>query len=74
VNESRTAFEQWLERNNDKVKFKNVWIAREAENTLVRKLSVSLIPFNVLVDRDGKIYRYDVRSDDMLRYAELLTK
>jgi hypothetical protein len=56
------------------VKFKNVWIAREAENTLVRKLSVSLIPFNVLVDRDGKIYRYDVRSDDMLRYAELLTK
>ncbi len=74
VNESRTAFEQWLERNKEKIAFKNAWIDREAENTLTRKLDVSLIPFNVLVNGDGKIYRYDVRSDDMLRYAELLAK
>lgn len=74
VNESRTAFEQWLERNKEKIAFKNAWIDRDAENTLTRKLDVSLIPFNVLVNGDGKIYRYDVRSDDMLRYAELLAK
>ncbi len=74
VNESKTAFEQWLERNKEEIKFRNTWIDREAENTLVRKLNVSLIPFNVLVDAEGKVYRYDARSDDMLRYAELLTK
>lgn len=74
INESRTAFEQWLERNKERIKFKNAWIDREQEGTLLRKLDVTLIPFNVLVDAEGKIYRYDVRSDDMLRYAELLTK
>lgn len=74
VNESKAAFEQWLDRNKERIAFKNTWIDREAENTLVKKLNVSLIPFNVLVDDTGKVYRYDVRSDDMLRYAELLAK
>lgn len=74
VNESRAAFEQWLERNKERVAFKNTWIDRDEENTLVKKLNVSLIPFNVLVDAAGKVYRYDVRSDDMLRYAQLLAK
>jgi len=73
VNESKPALEQWLDRNPDAMKFPTVWIDREAENTLVKKLDVTLIPFLVLVDATGKIYRYDVRSDDMLRYAANLT-
>jgi tetratricopeptide (TPR) repeat protein len=74
INESRTAFEQWLERNSERIKFRNIWIDREQEGTLLRRLDVTLIPFNVLVDAEGRIYRYDVRSDDMLRYAELLAE
>jgi hypothetical protein len=74
VNESRTAFEQWLARNKEQLTFQNAWIDRGAENTLTRKLNVSLVPFNVLVNAEGRIYRYDVRSDDMMRYAEIATK
>jgi hypothetical protein len=33
-----------------------------------------VIPFNILVDANGKVWRYDVRSDDLLRYAERLAK
>ncbi|MEZ5993770.1 MAG: thioredoxin-like domain-containing protein [Planctomycetota bacterium] len=73
VNESKPALEQWLDKNPEAVKFPTVWFDRDAENTLVKKLDVSLIPFLVLVDASGKIYRYDVRSDDMLRYASKLT-
>lgn len=72
VNESRPALEQWLERNPAAVKFPTVWIDRDEENSLVKKLDISLIPFIVLVDADGKVYRYDVRSDDMLRYVARL--
>lgn len=72
VNESKPALDQWLERNPDAIKFPTVWIDRDEQNTLVKKLDLSLIPFLVLVDAEGKIYRYDVRSDDMLRYAEKL--
>lgn len=74
VNESQAAFEQWLARNPDAIKFRSTWIDREQENTLVKKLAISVIPFNVLVDAAGKVYRYDVRSDDLLRYAEKLAK
>lgn len=73
VNESKPALEQWLDKNPDAIKFPTVWFDRDTENTLVKKLDVSLIPFLVLVDTAGKIYRYDVRSDDMLRYAAKLT-
>jgi peroxiredoxin len=72
VNESKPALDQWLDRNPDAVKFPTVWMDRDEANTLVKKLDVSLIPFLVLVDAKGKVYRYDVRSDDMLRYAEML--
>jgi peroxiredoxin len=72
VNEAKPALEQWLDRNPEAVKFPTVWIDRDEENSLVKKLDVSLIPFLVLVGSDGKIYRYDVRSDDMLRYAQML--
>lgn len=74
VNESQAAFEQWLGRNGESVKFRNAWIDRQAEGTVVKKLAISVIPFNVLVDASGKVYRYDVRSDDLLRYADRLTK
>lgn len=74
VNESQAAFEQWLARNGEAVKFRNAWVDREQEGTLIKKLGVSVIPFNVLVDANGKVYRYDVRSDDLLRYAERLTR
>lgn len=72
VNESKAGFEQFLAKGE--VKFRNVWIDREQENSLVKKLNVSLIPFNVLVDAAGKVYRYDVRSDDLLRYAARLNR
>lgn len=74
VNESKPALEQWLARNPEAVSFSTVWIDRDEENSLVKKLSVTLIPFLVLVDSDGKIFRYDVRSDDMLRYTAMLAK
>lgn len=74
VNESRAALEQWLARNAESITFRNIWIDRDAENTLVKKLDVGLIPFNVMLRADGTVYRYDVRSDDMLRYAAILTK
>jgi len=74
VNESRVAFEQWVARNPERIKFRNVWIDRHQENSLVRQLDVTLIPFNVLVDADGRVFRYDVRSDDLLRYAEIMTR
>lgn len=74
VNESKPALEQWLARNPEAVGFPSVWIDRDEENSLVKKLSVTLIPFLVLVGSDGKIFRYDVRSDDMLRYAAMLAK
>ncbi|MCA8914520.1 MAG: redoxin domain-containing protein [Planctomycetes bacterium] len=73
VNEAKPALEQWLDRNAEAVKFPTVWIDRDEENSLVKKLDVSLIPFLVLVGSNGKIFRYDVRSDDMLRYAAILT-
>ena len=73
VNEAKTALEQWLARNPEAIKFPTVWIDRDEENSLVKKLDVALIPFLVLVGSDGKIFRYDVRSDDMLRYAAILT-
>jgi len=72
VNESKPALEQWLERNPDAVKFPTIWIDREEENSVLKKLDVSLIPFLILVDASGKVYRYDVRSDDMLRYVAKL--
>lgn len=72
VNESKPALEQWLERNPEAIKFPTVWIDREEENSVLRKLDVNLIPFLVLVDANGKVYRYDVRSDDMLRYVAKL--
>lgn len=72
VNESKPALEQWLERNPDAIKFPTVWIDREEENSVLRKLDVNVIPFLVLVDASGKVYRYDVRSDDMLRYVTKL--
>ncbi len=74
VNESKPAFEQWLGRNPDAIKFRSVWMDRVEEGTLIKKLSVSVIPFNVLVDAKGKVYRYDVRSDDLMRYAARLAK
>lgn len=74
VNESQPAFEQWLARNPDAIKFRNMWIDREQENSLVKKLAISVIPFNVLVDDKGKVFRFDVRSDDLLRYAGKLAK
>jgi hypothetical protein len=69
VNESRAAFEQWLQRNEEAVDFPNIWVDREQEGTPIKRLNVTMIPFNVLLGKDGKVYRYDVRSDDMLRYA-----
>jgi peroxiredoxin len=72
VNESKPALDQWLDKNPEALKFPTLWIDRDEANSLVKKLDVSLIPFLVLVDAQGKIYRYDVRSDDMLRYAEML--
>lgn len=72
VNESKPALEQWLERNPDAIKFPTVWVDREEENSVLRKLDVNVIPFLVLVDASGKVYRYDVRSDDMLRYVTKL--
>ncbi|MBZ0136521.1 MAG: redoxin domain-containing protein [Planctomycetes bacterium] len=72
VNESQPALEQWLERNPEAIGFPTLWIDRDEENSVLRKLDVSLIPFLVLVDSAGKIYRYDVRSDDMLRYVAKL--
>lgn len=74
VNESRPALEQWLARNEDAVQFPTVWIDRDEENSLIKKLDVTLIPFLILADATGEIYRYDVRSDDMLRYAGLMTE
>lgn len=74
VNESRAALEQWLGRNKDTVTFPNAWIDREQEGTLLKKLAVKVIPFNLMVDAQGKVYRYDVRSDDMLRYAGKIAK
>lgn len=74
VNESQAAFEQWLARNSETMKFRNGWLDREAEGTVIKRLAVSVIPFNVLVDANGKVYRYDVRSDDLLRYAARLTR
>ncbi|MDC1142242.1 TlpA disulfide reductase family protein [Planctomycetota bacterium] len=74
INESKTAFEQWLKRQKDKPEFTNVWIDRAETSSLLKKLDVSLIPFSVLVGADGTIYRYDVRSDDLLRYAPKLVK
>ncbi|MBK9975651.1 MAG: redoxin family protein [Planctomycetes bacterium] len=74
VNESKPAFEQWLGRNPDAIKFRSAWMDRVEEGTLIKKLSVSVIPFNVLVDAKGKVYRYDVRSDDLMRYAARLAK
>jgi hypothetical protein len=74
INESRVAFEQWLERNQERVQFPNVWIDRFEESSLLKRLDVTLMPFNILVDRDGRIHRYDVRSDDLLRYAEIMTR
>jgi len=74
VNESRTALEQWLARQKETVKFRNVWIDRAEEGTLLKKLAVRAIPFNILLDAQGKVYRYDVRSDDMLRYVARLAK
>lgn len=67
VNESKPALEQWLKRNASG--FDNAWESRNAEGTLAKRLDVSAIPFNVLVDSKGKIYRYDVRSDELMRYA-----
>lgn len=67
VNESKPALEQWLKRNP--LGFPNAWEDREAEATLIKRLDVNAIPFGILVDSKGKIYRYDVRSDDLLRYA-----
>lgn len=69
VNESKPALEQWLERNPEGVEFQIIWIDRDEANSLIKKLDVTLIPFLILVDGAGDIYRYDVRSDDMLRYA-----
>lgn len=74
VNESQAAFEQWLTRNAEDIKFRNVWIDREEEGSLLKKLNVSVIPFNLIVDAAGKVWRYDVRSDDLLRYAAKLPK
>ena len=72
VNESKPALEQWLDRNPEAIKFPTVWVDRDEENSVLRKLDVNLIPFLVLVDASGKVYRYDVRSDDMLRYVTKL--
>ncbi|MCC6575663.1 MAG: redoxin domain-containing protein [Planctomycetes bacterium] len=72
INESKPAIEQWLKRNA--TGFANVWEDRAKENGFVKRLDVRNIPFNVLVDKEGKIFRYDVRSDELLRHAELLMK
>ncbi len=69
VNESKPALEQWLKKNPKAATFDQTWVDRDMEGTLVRKLNLSMIPFNVLLDAQGKVYRYDVRSDDLLRYA-----
>ncbi len=67
VNESKPALEQWLKRNP--LDFTVTWEDREAEGTLLKRLDISAIPFSVLIDSKGKIYRYDVRSDELMRYA-----
>ena len=67
VNESKPALEQWRKRNP--LGFTVSWEDREAENTLIKRLDISAIPFSVLVDSKGKVYRYDVRSDELMRYA-----
>lgn len=74
VNESKPALEQWLARNEDAIKFPTVWIDRDEENSLIKKLNIGAIPFLILVDAEGKIFRYDVRSDDMLRYTAAMAK
>ncbi|CAG0941910.1 Thiol-disulfide oxidoreductase ResA [Anaerolineae bacterium] len=67
VNESKPALEQWLKRNP--LNFTISWEDRETEGTLIKRLDISAIPFSVLVDSKGKVYRYDVRSDELMRYA-----
>lgn len=70
INESKPALEQWLKRNS--TGFSNVWEDRTREGGFIKRLDVRNIPFNVLVDGEGKIFRYDVRSDDLMRYAGVL--
>ncbi|MCC6151107.1 MAG: redoxin domain-containing protein [Planctomycetes bacterium] len=67
VNESKPALEQWLKRNP--LGTTVAWEDREAEGTLIKRLDINAIPFGILVDSKGKIYRYDVRSDELMRYA-----
>ncbi len=67
VNESRPALEQYLKRAP--TGFANTWMDRAAEGTLIKRLDVTAIPFNVLVDSQGRVYRYDVRSDELMRYV-----
>jgi peroxiredoxin len=67
VNESKPALEQWIKRNP--LGFNVAWEDREAEGTMIKRLNISAIPFSVLVDSKGKVYRYDVHSDELLRYA-----
>lgn len=74
INESKTAFEQWMKRQKKKPDFANAWIDRVENGTILKKLDVKLMPFSVLIDADGKIFRYDVRSDDLLRYAPIITE
>ncbi|MHC4840039.1 MAG: redoxin domain-containing protein [Planctomycetota bacterium] len=74
INESKTAFEQWIKRQKEKPAFRNAWVDRTANGSILKKLDIKVIPFSVLVDSRGKIYRYDVRSDDLLRYTPKLVK
>lgn len=67
VNESKPALEQWLKRNPLGVPV--AWEDRNADGTLIKRLDVNAIPFGILVDSKGRVYRYDVRSDDLMRYA-----
>ena len=70
----RTAGEEWVERVVDEVDFRNAWLDRDGGRTLSCKLDLRLMPFSVRVGADGKIYRYDVHSDDLLRYAKIMLK
>jgi peroxiredoxin len=72
VNESKPALEQWLKRNP--LGFNVTWEDREGEGTLLKRLNINAIPFSVLVDSKGKVYRYDVRSDDLMRYAQRMVE
>lgn len=72
INESKPALEQWLKRND--TGFSHVWEERTKEGGFIKRLDVRNIPFSVLVDKDGKVFRYDVRSDELMRYAALLAK